>query len=82
MDNTLKELAIGALKLILGITVLLALTVGAYYLGKHFIILCGGTPPGREGLYIPEWIAGLILELLIAVFLFLSYKIGERILEY
>jgi hypothetical protein len=75
--NTLKPI----IKFLAGLFILLAATVGAYYLGKEFCSFVFEFEAKEATSIIPIWFTGICLEVLACTFLSIAYAIGDRLLD-
>jgi hypothetical protein len=69
------------LTFLLGLSVVLICTVGAYYAGKEFILFIKTDYYVREEALLPIWFTGICLEAIFVCLMLLAYKIGEAILD-
>lgn len=72
---------IHTLTFILGLSVVLICSVGAYYAGKELMLYLNPGHHVRNSDLIPLWFTGICLEAIFVCLMLLAYKIGEAILD-
>ena len=69
------------IKFLVGLCLIIAATVGAYYLGKEFCSFVFEFEAKEVSSIIPIWFTGICLESLTCMFLYIAYAIGDRFLD-
>jgi hypothetical protein len=69
------------LKFLVGFCIIIATTVGAYYLGKEFCSYVFEFEAKELPDIILIWFAGIFLQAFICIFLFVAYSIGDKLLD-
>lgn len=69
------------LKFLVGFCIIIATTVGAYYIGEATMLFLNPDYNIRRPDIIPLCVTGMIIEFVLVLILILAYRIGQLILD-